>query len=145
MAPSMEKTYSIFFAGIIVALFILYKATGLLGINGVLGSVVLGIGLISVILMLSFKGGSSKDSTPAMTSKLLYASAMILIGSFLLFANIAPQVIKQKFMGLIITIIGYFLAFKYQYVSDYQRSDFALTGAIIGFVIFIIGLYFLIF
>ncbi len=145
MAPSMEKTYSLFFAGLIIAVFILYKATGLLGINAVLGSVVLGIGLISVILMFSIKGGSVKNSDSAMTSKLLYAFAMIIIGSFLLFANIAPQVIKQKLMGLVITLIGYFLAFKYQFVSDYQRTDFALTGAIIGFVIFIVGLYFLIF
>lgn len=145
MPPSMSTTYTYIFTAIAISLFILYKAAGSIGVSGVLGSVILGTGLISVILMMSFKGGSEEDTDPKITSKLLYAVMMIIIGIFLFFADIAPTLIKQKFMGLIITVIGYFLAFKYQFVSGYQREDHAITGAIIGFIIFLVGLYFLIF
>ncbi|MCK5322105.1 MAG: hypothetical protein KAJ47_02480 [Candidatus Aenigmarchaeota archaeon] len=145
MAPSMNKTYTLIFAAIIAVLYILFMATGTLGINIVIGSIIMGIGLVSVIMMFSVKGGSGKDNNEAISKKLLFAFVMIVIGGFLLFSEIAPEIIKRKLLGLVITATGYFLAFKYQFVSDYQRDDFAITGAIVGIIMFLIGLYLLLF
>ncbi|MCK5593771.1 MAG: hypothetical protein KAI18_00865 [Candidatus Aenigmarchaeota archaeon] len=66
------------------------------------------------------------------------------IGSYILFSGVSAALLRIKFIGLVLTLFGFFLTFKFPYCGQYNRGMDA-TAMFFGIIILIIGLVFLIF
>ena len=75
---------------------------------------------------------------------IIFALILIGIGTYILFSSISSAVVMKKLIGLVLTLLGFFLVFKFPYVGDYNRG-FEVTGIFFGVVILIVGLILLIF
>ncbi|MCK5042572.1 MAG: hypothetical protein KAI51_01120 [Candidatus Aenigmarchaeota archaeon] len=75
---------------------------------------------------------------------IILALILIGIGGYVIFSSISSAVLMKKFIGLVLTLLGFFLVFKFPYMSEYNRG-FEVTGIFFGVVILIVGLIVLIF
>ena len=66
------------------------------------------------------------------------------VGSYIIFSAIPSAVLTKKLIGLVLTLLGFFLVFKFPYTGEYNRG-FEVTGIFFGVVILIVGLIMLIF
>ena len=74
----------------------------------------------------------------------LTAMVLIAIGGYILYAGIGGAVIKKKLIGLILTLFGFFLVFKFPWSGWYNRGMDG-TAMFFGVIILIVGLVMLIF
>ncbi len=66
------------------------------------------------------------------------------VGSYILVSSIPSAVLTKKLIGLVLTLLGFFLVVWFPYTSEYNRG-FEVTGIFFGVVILIVGLIMLIF
>lgn len=74
----------------------------------------------------------------------IFALILIGVGGYLLFSSISSAVLMKKLIGLVLTLLGFFLVFKFPFTNEYNRG-FEATGIFFGVVILIVGLIMLIF
>jgi len=75
---------------------------------------------------------------------IIFALILIGVGGYLLFSSISSAILIKKLIGLVLTLLGLFLVFKFPFVGDYNRG-FEVTGIFFGVIILIVGLIILIF
>ena len=71
--------------------------------------------------------------------------ATLIGGVYLLFYSVPTEVIRQKVIGFILVLAGFWMVFKFPSAMDYQPEGMGLTGVLIGLVLLILGLYWFIF
>lgn len=74
----------------------------------------------------------------------LAAIVLIGVGSYVLFYGVSSVLLKQKFIGLLLTVFGFYLTFKFPYCNQYNRGMDG-TAIFFGIIILIVGLIVLIF
>ncbi|NOQ55181.1 MAG: hypothetical protein GQ477_00060 [Nanohaloarchaea archaeon] len=74
----------------------------------------------------------------------LAAIVLIGVGSYILFSGVSSVLVKQKSVGLLLTVFGFFLVFKFPYCGAYNRGMDG-TAMFFGTIILIVGLVLLIF
>lgn len=78
-------------------------------------------------------------------ANMIFFGGIILIGLgvLILVYIFSWPILKRKLIGLLIAGFGYWLAFRFPDVTDYQQESFGWTGVLIGVAVMIIGAYFL--
>ncbi|MBI3190362.1 hypothetical protein HYZ41_01515 [archaeon] len=104
------------------------------------GAVLLAFGILSVYYTID---GDLKDEKFLII--LLIGIAAIVGGGWILITRITLATLLTKIAGLILIVIGIFMAFEFPDVSDYQDADMSKTGIFIGLIFLIVGIYLLIF
>lgn len=70
--------------------------------------------------------------------------ALVLGGIYLLFYTIPADIIKRKVIGLFLSIVGFWMTFKFPGATEYQ-GEMGYTGILLGLVMLIFGIYWLLF
>lgn len=71
-------------------------------------------------------------------------TGLLLAGIYLLFYAIPTEIIKRKVIGLILSVVGFWLTFKFPGATEYQGEQ-GYTGIILGIITLVVGIYLLLF
>jgi hypothetical protein len=140
---SISKSFWFIILLFTLVILIIYMLSDVLSFHIIIGSIFVGVGIISIINTLEVSNAKLDQS-------LVYALILVAIGLFLFFVKISQGILIQKLIGLLITIIGYQLAFKIgpKYTAGPFKTfanTFKDTITIIGLITFLFGFYLLIF
>ncbi len=102
------------------------------------------IGLGFFIIYILVIKNSDKFDDLRVPKNIIFALILIGIGSYVIFSAIPSAVLMKKLIGLVLTLLGFFLVFKFPFTNEYNRG-FEATGIFFGVVILIVGLIMLIF
>lgn len=105
-------------------------------------ALMIGLGLFIIYIIVIKNSDKFNDFT--VPKNIIYALILIGVGIYILFSSISSAVLIKKLAGLVLTLLGFFLVFKFPYTGEYNRG-FEGTGIFFGVVILIVGLIMLIF
>lgn len=103
-------------------------------------AVMIAFGLLAVYLSIEGGKGDSK-----LIIIMLIGIALIVGGGWIIATRISLALLLAKIAGLILLAIGFFLIWGFPDSPDYQHRGMANTGVFLGIVLFIIGIYLLVF
>ncbi len=106
----------------------------------IIAAILIAFGLLSIYF--SIEEGISDNR---LILVLVIGILSVVAGLWLLFTKITLAVILTKLAGLILAGFGLFMILSFPDIPDYQYEGLAFSGVFIGIVVFVIGVYFLVF
>jgi len=106
----------------------------------IIAAILLAFGLLSIYF--SIEEGISDNRLILI---LVVGVLSVVAGLWLVFIKITLAVILTKLAGLLLAGFGLFMILGFPDIPDYQYEGFAFSGVFIGIVVFVIGIYFLLF
>ena len=106
----------------------------------ILAAILMAFGILSIYL--SIEEGISD---PKLMLILFIGIACVVAGLWIIIEKLTITLILRKLLGLGLTGFGIFLILGFPDVKDYQRFEMARSAIFIGLIVFILGIYFLLF
>ncbi|MBI2579845.1 MAG: hypothetical protein HYW27_03010 [Candidatus Aenigmarchaeota archaeon] len=104
------------------------------------GAILIAFGFFAIFM------SAEEEFTDPKTLLVLLAGVLAIIGGiWLIISTLTLGVVLRKLAGLLLGGIGLFLVFGFPDISDYQQSGMSFTGIFIGFILMIVGVYFILF
>lgn len=69
----------------------------------------------------------------------------IIVGGWAILSQLTLAFLLRKLTGLILLGLGFFLIWGFPDITDYQPDDMSKTGVFLGVILFLIGVYLLVF
>lgn len=114
--------------------------------NEVIGAILIAVGLLGFYFLVeSGKVSSNKLMTPGKLIFLTFVSVFMVVVGYQVIMHDVRELMVRKMEGLLATIIGLFLVAYLPDAEETQMRGFSHTGALIGIIILLIGLYWLMF
>lgn len=106
----------------------------------IVAAILIAFGLLSIYFSIEEGMGDNR-----LILVLVVGLLSVVAGLWIIFTKIALAVVLTKIAGLILAGFGLFMILGFPDIPDYQYEGFAFSGVFIGIVVFVIGLYFLLF
>ncbi len=106
----------------------------------VIAAILIAFGLLSIYF--SIEEGMSDNRLILI---LVVGILSVVAGFWLIITKFTLAVLLKKLAGMILSGFGLFMILGFPDIPDYQYQGLAFSGVFIGIVIFVVGVYFLLF